>query len=119
MRRLLEWRIEDETIPLSDFSRLIVQLLESNGVPKPVVEYRITDADGHFIMQTDLAWPAHKKCWELDGLKFHSGRTAMERDKRKRNSAKAAGWNIQEILWSMYIDHPTELVDMARKFLAS
>lgn len=119
MRRLLEWRIEDETIPLSDFSRLIVHLLESYGVPKPVVEYRITDADGRFIMQTDLAWPAHKKCWELDGLKFHSGRTAMERDKRKRNSAKTAGWNIQEILWSMYIDHPNELVDMARKFLAS
>ena len=119
MRRLLAHRLEDETVPLSDFSRLIVHLLAEHGVAKPVVEYRITDDHGRLILQTDLAWPDKKKAWELDGLKFHSGRTAMERDKRKRNRAKAHGWTIQEILWSMYIDAPQELAKMAHSFLRS
>ena len=119
MRKLLAFRLEDQTIPLSDFSRLIVQLLVENGVPKPLIEYRITDDLGALILQTDLAWPSERKAWELDGLKFHSGRLAMERDKRKRNRAKAHGWSIQEILWSMYTDAPDELVRMARAFLRS
>lgn len=119
MRLLLSQRIEDGTVPLSDFSRLVVNLLTDNGVPAPVLEYRILDDAGQLIMQTDLAWPRLKKSWELDGLKFHSGRTAMERDKRKRNRAKEHGWVVQEILWSMYIDSPDDLVRMAHKFLRS
>lgn len=119
LRRLLTIRLEDQTIPLSDFSRLVVQLLVENGIDKPIIEYRITDSNGDLILQTDLAWPRHRKAWELDGLKFHSGRLAMERDKRKRNRAKAHGWSIQEILWSMYVDEPDELVKMARTFLRS
>jgi len=95
-----------------------VNLLTEGGVPTPIVEYRIVDNADRLILQTDLAWPDKKKAWELDGLKFHSGRTAMERDKRKRNRAKAHGWTIQEILWSMYIDSPDALVKMAHEFLA-
>ena len=97
MRLLLAHRIEDGTVPLSDFSRLIVQLLVEHGVPRPVIEYRITDEDDRLILQTDLAWPDKKKAWELDGLAFHSGRTAMERDKRKRNRAKAHGLSLIHI----------------------
>ena len=47
------------------------------------------------------------------------GRAEVEKDRRKRNRAKSYGWNIQEILWSMYTDEPAELVEMARRFLRS
>ena len=117
MRRLLEFRLGDRTIPLSDFSRLIVQLLEANGIPKPKVEYRIVDEAGDLVLQTDLAWPRRKKAWELDGLAFHFGRTDVERDRRKRNRAIGLGWTIQEVLWSMYVDNPGQLVTMAKQFL--
>lgn len=119
LRTLLEMRLGDQTVPLSDFSRLISNLLVDNGLPEPVLEHRILAADGSFIMQADLAWPLRKKAWELDGLAFHFGRTERERDNRKRNRAKAEGWNIQEILWSMYIDDPDGLVELCRRFLAS
>ncbi len=118
LRRLLDARLGDQTVPLSDFGRLVSNLLEDGGVQRPVIEYRITDAaTGQFIMQTDLAWPDHQKAWELDGLQWHFGRQEVERDRRKRNRAKAEGWSIQEILWSMYVDDPAALVDMAKKFL--
>lgn len=119
LRTLLEMRLGDQTVPLSDFSRLVSNLLVDNGLPEPVLEYRIMAADGSFIMQADLAWPRRKKAWELDGLAFHFGRTERERDNRKRNRAKAEGWNIQEILWSMLVDDPDGLVEMCRRFLDS
>lgn len=119
LRALLEMRLGDQTVPLSDFSRLIANLLADNDLPEPVLEYRILAADGSFIMQADLAWPLRRKAWELDGLAFHFGRTERERDNRKRNRAKAEGWNIQEILWSMYVDDPGGLVEMCRRFLHS
>lgn len=118
LRRVLERRLLNRTIPLSDFSRLVANLLVDGGVPEPVVEYRIVDSSGDLIMQADLAWPGLKKAWELDGLQFHFGRTEIERDRRKRNRAKSRGWNIQEILWSMYLDEPNSLVTMAHEFLS-
>lgn len=117
LRTLLEMRLGDQTVPLSDFSRLVANLLADNGLPEPVLEHRIYAADGSFVMQADLAWPLRKKAWELDGLAFHFGRTERERDNRKRNRAKAEGWNIQEILWSMYVDDPKGLVELCRRFL--
>lgn len=117
LRRLLEYRMGIGAIPLSEFSRLVANLLADAGLPTPQLEYRITDRNGDFVMQADLAWPRRRKAWELDGLEWHFGRTEVERDRRKRNRAKSLGWNIQEILWSMYEDDPAHLVTLARNFL--
>jgi hypothetical protein len=114
---LLSERLGNRTIPLSDFSRLVTNLLVDSGLSQPELEYRIVDNSGDLILQADLAWPALKKAWELDGLQWHFGRAEVERDRRKRNRAKSAGWNIQEILWSMAADEPAQLVQMARAFL--
>ena len=119
LRRLLEKRLLDRTIPLSDFSRLVANVLEDGGVQAPTLEHVITDDHGIPIMQADLAWPELNKAWELDGLQHHFGREEIERDRRKRNRAKEYGWNIQEILWSMYLNDQGGLVEMAKKFLAS
>ncbi len=117
LRRVLERRIEDATVPLSDFSRLVVNLLEDAGLPTPEIEYPICDEQGNHVLQVDLAWPRLKKCWELDGLAFHFARDAVERDRRTRNKVKELGWNMQEILWSMYANEPAELVSLAGRFL--
>ncbi len=117
LRLLLNSRVLDGTVTLSDFSLLVAHLLEDHHLPVPEREYRIVDDEGHLILQADLAWPDLKKAWELDGLAFHFGRDDVERDRRKRNRAKSHGWNIQEVLWSMYVDEPDELVAMARQFL--
>lgn len=117
LRQLLQIRLGNGTVPLSDFSRRIILLLERAGLPSPVVEYRITNDAGDHLLQVDLAWPSLKKAWELDGLQWHFGRDDVERDRRKRNAVVSEGWVIQEILWSMYVDDPSGLVDMCRKFL--
>lgn len=119
LRELIAARAGEPGVPLSDFSRLVSNLLAEAGLPRPKLEYRITNPRGELVMQADLAWPELKMVWELDGLQWHFGRSDVERDRRKRNEAKALGWRIQEILWSMYSNEPAHLVDMARRFLTS
>ncbi len=91
LRVLLKRRLGDHTVPLSDFSRRIVQLLERSGLPQPVVEHRIVDEQRRHILQVDLAWPQWKKVWELDGLQFHFGREDVEPDRHPAESRKT-GW---------------------------
>ena len=117
LRAMLERRDPTASLPLSDFSRLVEQLLRRAGLPEPKVEFRICDAQGAFIMQADLAWPDRKKAVELDGLTWHFGRNDVERDRRKRAKARAEGWRIQEVLWSMLTDDPEALTELIRRFL--
>lgn len=119
LRALFEARSPADALPLSEFSRLVVNLLVANGLPEPVLEHRILDQHGTLLLQADLAWPQLRKAWELDGLKWHGDRLATERDRRKRNAARAEGWQIQEILWSMYAKERNDLVAMARRFLTT
>lgn len=119
LRVLLDRRDGSGVVPLSDFSRRVVLLLVNAGLPEPVVEYPIRNANGRHLLQVDLAWPALRKAWELDGLQWHFGRADVERDRRKRNAVVAEGWVLQEVLWSMYQREPRALIEMARRFLAS
>lgn len=117
LRTVLDERLANATVPLSDFSRVVANLLVDSGLPRPTLEHPILDEHGRIVMLADLAWPHLQKAWELDGLAYHFAREAVERDRRKRNKAKALGWNIQEILWSMYAKEPEQLVALARRFL--
>lgn len=119
LRQLLEQREPQGALPLSDFSRAIANLLTEQGLPAPVLEHQIVDSTGVFIMQADLAWPQLKKAIELDGLTWHFGRDDVERDRRKRAAARAQGWRIQEVLWSMYAKERPKLTAQLHQFLAS
>lgn len=119
LRQMLLRRAPRAALPLSDFSRRVTQLLNRHGIAEPVLEYRIYDAANRFIMQADLAWPASKKAVELDGLAWHFGREDVERDRRKRARARASGWRIHEVLWSMYAEDPAGLAAQISAFLRS
>ena len=119
LRAVLERRAPRANLPLSDFSRRVTQLLDRHGVAPPDVEFRVYDSSGNFIMQADLAWPARRKIVELDGLAWHFGRDDVERDRRKRAKARAEGWRIHEVLWSMYAEDPASLAAQIARFLAT
>ena len=119
LRELVEGRLGDPVVPLSDFSRLVTRLLTASGLPEPVLEHRIHDSRGRFVMQVDLAWPALGCIVELDGLEHHFGRRDRERDMAKRARVRAEGWRMIEVGWSMYRETPDELVALVRRFLSS
>jgi G:T-mismatch repair DNA endonuclease (very short patch repair protein) len=67
-------------------------LMQRGGLPAPVAQFRVTDADG-FVARVDFAWPEHKVAVEYDGL-WHAETGQFARDRRRLNRLQAAGWRI-------------------------
>lgn len=117
LRRLLETRYGDDELPLSEWGRLVSNLLVDRGIPKPTLEHQVMAADGRTIAQLDLAWPTSQLGIELDSIRWHLNRTSFERDRRKRNRLRLEGWVIHELTWSMSIEDPDGLAALVRRAL--
>ena len=119
MRSALADRLGDDPVPLSDWSRMVEELLVEHGLPRPRLEYRVTSAEGALIAQVDLAYPDCRVAIELDSVRFHLNRDAFVRDARRRNRLMLAGWNVLSFTWADYRHEPTVLCAQVASALAT
>lgn len=70
-------------------------VLRRGGLPPPVAQHRVFDADG-FVARVDFAYPDLKLAIEYDGL-WHAGREAFLADRRRLNRLTAAGWLVVHV----------------------
>ena len=112
LRALLEHRYGDPVVPLSTWSRDVANRLYDTALPKPMLEYRITDAFGQLILQVDLAFPIEKVAIELNSITFHLGSSAFERDKRVRNDLRRLGWVVLEVTWKQWEENPRQVTSV-------
>ena len=66
LRSALDRRFGDDPVPLSEWSRMVEDLLVASGLDRPRLEYRICGTDGTLIAQVDLAYPDCRLAIELD-----------------------------------------------------
>lgn len=117
LRAVLDERADDEGVPLSDWSRWVCDLLCESGLPKPVLEHRVHTADGDFVAQVDLAYPAHRLGIELDSIRWRHNRDSFVNDRRRRNRLTTAGWDVLSFTWHDYEDQPAALCDIVARVL--
>lgn len=91
------------------------QALRQRGLPEPVPQYEIRRG-GILVARVDLAYPEQRIVVELDGLAFHSDRTAVERDRRRRNDIRTAGYALLEFGWSDVV-RPNDAMRRVRRTL--
>lgn len=118
LRAFLELRYGSAELPLSEWSRLVANMLADAGVAPATLEHPVIDTRGRVVTVFDLAWPEHQVALELDSMQWHLSRAAFERDKRKRNRARALGWTIHEATWSMTMDDAPALISLIRAALS-
>jgi len=109
LRDVLADRLGDDPVPLSEWSRMVEELLIDAGLARPRLEYRITGADGTLLAQVDLAYPAHRVAIELDSVRYHLNRESFVADPRRRNRLTLAGWTVLSFTWDDYINRPGAL----------
>ena len=109
LRASLEARLDDDPVPLSEWSRMVQDLLVDAGLGRPRLEYRICRADGNLIAQVDLAYPGRRVAIELDSVQYHLNRESFVSDPRRRNRLMVAGWNVLTFTWDDYINRPADL----------
>lgn len=108
-RTALDDRLGDDPVPLSEWSRMVEDLLVDAGLARPRLEFRICDSDGELLGQVDLAYPAHRVAIELDSVRYHLNRESFVADPRRRNRLALAGWTVLSFTWDDYFNHPGAL----------
>jgi len=79
-------------------------LLRRAGVPLALTGQPVAG------FKADFFWPAQRLIVEVDGYKFHSGRWAFERDRRRDQAHIAAGYRVIRFTWRQLNDEPLRVV---------
>jgi len=87
------------------------------GLPDPEVQPWLDLQDGGPPIKPDFLWRAQRLIVETDGFKFHRGRAAFERDRRRDQRATAAGFRPLRVTWRQLEDAPT-LEALLRRLVA-
>lgn len=83
----------------SPFESRVRSELLSAGVPAPVLQHVVRDADGRFLGRVDFAWPQQRLIVEADGAGVHASAQAFRDDVRRQNALVAAGWTVLRFTW--------------------
>jgi hypothetical protein len=72
-------------------------LLVDAGLPEPLINYVITDAEGTFIARVDLAWPRFRACVEYEGDGHRTDRAQFRKDITRIQRLEDHGWRVIRI----------------------
>ncbi len=111
LRDVLAERLSDDPVPLSEWSRMVEELLVDSGLARPRLEYRINGSDGSLLAQVDLAYPVHRVAIELDSVRYHLNHESFVADPRRRNALTVEGWTVLSFTWGDYKNRPSTLCD--------
>lgn len=76
---------QSSRITHSQAERQCLELIREAGLPLPQTQVRVGD------FTVDLLWPEHRVVFEIDGYRFHTSRSAFDRDRCKDTQVKAVG----------------------------
>jgi very-short-patch-repair endonuclease len=88
-----------------------LRLVRSAGLPLPEAGFAV----GRY--RIDFAYPQAKLGVELEGLDYHSGRQALNRDKTRRNHFADHGWVILYFTWDDVTKQPRGVLGTLRNHL--
>jgi len=102
-----------ESRPESHLRVIIVQ----GGLPMPVINLVLVDAETGRDVRTDFAFPELKLLIEYQG-DYHRTRAQWRKDMTRRSRLEAAGWKVMELNWDDLLE-AGELVARIRARLVS
>jgi very-short-patch-repair endonuclease len=88
----------------SEAEERLLALIREAGLPPADVNGRVV---GHTV---DFLWRDDRLIVGVDGYRFHSTRTAFERDRKRDAELTAAGFRVIRITWRQLADEPLAIV---------
>ncbi len=87
------------------------------GLPPPVPQHEVRDADGAFVARLDLAWPQQRVAVEHDGA-HHRDPRQHSRDLARHNRLRALGWVVLQVD-AQVLARPEELLRHLARLLVT
>jgi hypothetical protein len=97
----------------SPMESVVRWLIHAAGLPAPVLQYRVLDADGRFLGRADLAWPEQKLLVEFDG-DGHRERRIWVEDLRRQNGLIIGDWRLLRFSSADVYGRPSAVLDEIR-----
>jgi hypothetical protein len=96
----------------SELERRFLDLCRRYGIPQPATNVVVAG------LVVDAFWPREGLVAELDGYRWHRGRSAFEEDRRRTAILELAGYRVLRITARRLADEPAELAADVRAYLA-
>jgi very-short-patch-repair endonuclease len=116
LRAILEPRQSGYHAPESELERRLVGLLETHGLPNPVLQFSpewLAPTNG----RVDLAYPEAFLVIEGDSRRWHTMLNSFESDRQRDNAAQLAGWSVLRFTWDDIVHRPEHIAETVRKAL--
>lgn len=107
------WNAATESVLEDRFCEVILE----GGLPMPVAQYTVHDADGGFVCRADFAYPEQRLLIELDGAAYHSHALAFQSDRTKQNRSSLLGWRTLRYTWQDVVERPYLIIAQIREAL--
>jgi very-short-patch-repair endonuclease len=111
LRAILDDHFGEIAVTDSGFERLVVSLLLSAGLPRPVLQHQVEV--GGVRYRLDLAYPEARVAIELDGID-HLRPEMFEGDRHRQNAIVLSGWTVLRFTWRQYLGAADQLVAEVR-----
>jgi hypothetical protein len=115
MRAILGQRDALQNTTESVLESRFLRALRDHDVPLPVPQYVIR-LGYHRVARVDYAYPDAQVAIEVDGLRFHASRRALEADAARQNEIALAGFQVVRFS-KRDLDDPTRVATKVRRIL--
>jgi very-short-patch-repair endonuclease len=88
----------------SEAEERLLALIRTAELPSPETNIRIGRHE------VDFLWREQRLVVEVDGFRFHSSRSAFERDRLRDTELSSQGFRVIRITWRQIVDEPVALV---------
>jgi hypothetical protein len=101
----------------NDYEAAALALVRTSGFPRPICQAPMVL--GGEPVRIDFLWPAERVVLEADSYEFHGTRSAFERDRRRDQLLRLAGYEPLRITWRQLGRHPEQIEELLRERLAA
>jgi len=103
--------VRTRTRPFSGAERAYHDLLDKAKIIGWTANLSVYVSDSHY--ELDVAFKDVQLALEIDGFRYHSGKTSFENDRRRQNELTRAGWTVLRFTWAM-LDDPDWVIGIIR-----
>jgi hypothetical protein len=116
---LLERRDVVRGVTETDFETRLLGILQARGLPDPVRQHVLRDAEGRFVARFDAAYPGVLVGFEADSEAWHMDRQRFIADRTRRNRAEALGWRVPCFTWHHLTRDPEHVAGTVERTLVA
>jgi very-short-patch-repair endonuclease len=99
----------------NDYEAAVLSLVRSAALTQPICQAPMVL--GGEPVRIDFLWPVERVALEADSYEFHGTRQAFERDRRRDQLLRLAGYEPVRITWRQLSRHPEQVEELLRRLL--